>query len=36
LVPPLRSEFTRHVRDSPSCDFIRGLHGKVFSAKAIV
>jgi hypothetical protein len=36
LVPPLGSELTHHVRDSPSCDFIHGLHGKVFSAKAIV
>jgi hypothetical protein len=33
-VPTLRSELTHHSRDSPSCDFIRGLHGKVFSAKA--
>lgn len=36
LVPPLRSELTHHVRDSPSCDFNHGLHGKVFGAKAIV
>src|ERR1700720_3303698 len=36
LVPPLRSELTHHVGDSPSCDFIHGPHGKVFSAKAIV
>ena len=34
--PRLRSEFTHHVRDSPSRDFIHGLHGKVFSPKAIV
>jgi hypothetical protein len=27
---------THQVRDSPSSDFIHGLHGKVFSAKAIV
>src|ERR1700730_2394410 len=36
LVPCLRSELTPDAPDSPSCDFIHGLHGKVFSAKAIV
>jgi hypothetical protein len=36
LLLPLRSELTHHVRDSHSCDFIHGLHDKVFSTKVIV